>query len=570
MCARQDRHFRSWLGLLGLSSIFDDPRYADAPLGIAAVSDIEALEIELRSRMRSRTQQEWMELFEHHDVGADPYLNPREFLDHPQMLENGRVVEITEASGRVQKQVGPLVVFAESPSSIATPAPDLGEHTGEVLDALEHETSHVTGPSTASGGVKEIPATAGVRSDGKKRGPLDGITVVELAYFLAAPLAGAVLAELGARVIKVEPLSGDPFRRVGPQSARLLHGKESIALDLKSDKGRVVLGQLIRGADVVYTNFRPPAHERLGCDYGSVRRINPKIVYLYAASYGSVGPWSGRPAFHSTPNALCGAGIIQAGADNPPVDDSWPDPASGLGAASAILLALAGRRRTGMGQYLETTMLCTSAYAFSRDLIAYESSGRWMVPDGEQQGRTALDRLYECKEGWLLLEIHNESDWREFTNVVGHPEWSNDPQFVSAAARAKHDNQLSELVAQALVARPASEWSRKCRESNVPAAQADATTFEGFLGYHGMLADASHPAFGDYLRTRSAIQFSEMSSYLGPACSIGEHTESILAELGYSARAINDLRAGGVIGCGGLAGAMTPQVDVYRVGEVGR
>jgi crotonobetainyl-CoA:carnitine CoA-transferase CaiB-like acyl-CoA transferase len=85
-----------------------------------------------------------------------------------------------------------------------------------------------------------------------------------------------------------------------------------------------------------------------------------------------------------------------------------------------------------------------------------------------------------------------------------------------------------------------------------------------------MLADASHPAFGDYLRTRSAIQFSEMSSYLGPACSIGEHTESILAELGYSARAINDLRAGGVIGCGGLAGAMTPQVDVYRVGEVGR
>jgi crotonobetainyl-CoA:carnitine CoA-transferase CaiB-like acyl-CoA transferase len=550
VCARQDRHFRSWLGLLGLSAIFDDPRYAAAPLGIASVSDIEALELELRSRMRTRTQQEWMALFEKHDVGADPYLGPSEFLAHPQMVQNRRVAEITDGSGRVHRQVGPLVLFAESPSTIATPAPQLGEHTAEVLNTIESEISLETGPFGPSGSSRVVREADPRRSSETKPCPLAGITVVELAYFLAAPLAGAVLAELGARVIKVEPLSGDPFRRVGPQAARLLHGKESIALDLKNSKGRELLSELIADADVVYTNFRPTAHERLGCDYASAKAVNPNVIYLYAASYGSVGPWSGRPAFHSTPNALCGAGILQAGAGNPPVDDSWPDPASGLAAATAILLAVAGRMRTGAGQYLETTMLCSSAYAFSRDLIAYENSGRWMIPDAQQQGRGALDRLYKCQEGWLLIDIHNESEWRSFTHVVGRPEWLQDPRFASVAARAKHDEQLRELVAHALLSREASEWSDKCRELHVPATQADATSFERFMGTYNMLAEASHPAFGDYWRSRSVIDFSEMSTSLGPACSVGEHTESIMAELGYSTEVIDSLQAEGVIGSG--------------------
>jgi crotonobetainyl-CoA:carnitine CoA-transferase CaiB-like acyl-CoA transferase len=550
MCARQDRHFRSWLDLLGLSAIFDDPRYGGAPLGIGSVSDIEALELELRTRMRGRTQEEWMSLFEKHDVGADPYLSPAEFLAHPQMIENRRVAEITDRSGRVQRQVGPLVLFAESPATIATPAPELGEHTAEVLDALESGISTKAGPFDPNGPSTVVRASNPVGLGGKKPCPLAGITVVELAYFLAAPLAGAVLAELGARVIKVEPLSGDPFRRVGPQAARLLHGKESIALDLKSEKGRAVLSELMADADVVYTNFRPTAHERLGCDYASAQAVNPQIIYLYAASYGSVGSWSGRPAFHSTPNALCGAGILQAGSGNPPVDDSWPDPASGLAAASAILLALAGRMRTGRGQYTETTMLCSSAYAFSRDLIAYETEGRWISPDATQQGRSALDRLYPCQEGWLLVEVHREAEWISFAEVVGHPEWTKDPRFASVAARAKHDKPLSELVAHALLSRQASDWSDKCRAFDVPAAQADAMSFERFMGSYDMLEKASHPAFGDYWRSRSSIDFSEMSTYLGPACSVGEHTESILAGLGYSPEAIDILLAEGVIGSG--------------------
>jgi crotonobetainyl-CoA:carnitine CoA-transferase CaiB-like acyl-CoA transferase len=548
MCARQDRHFRSWLDLLGLNAIFDDPRYAGAPLGIGSVSDIEALELELRTRMRSRTQEEWMALFEKYDVGADPYLSPAEFLAHPQMTENRRVAEVTDRSGRVQRQVGPLVLFAESPSTIALPAPNLGEHTTEVLNALESGITSKTDPFDPNGSSTVVRASDPVGSAGKKARPLAGVTVVELAYFLAAPLAGAMLAELGARIIKVEPLSGDPFRRVGPQAARLLHGKESIALDLKSTKGRAVLNDLISDADVVYTNFRPTAHERLGCDYASAQAINPQIIYLYAASYGSVGSWSGRPAFHSTPNALCGAGILQAGSGNPPVDDSWPDPASGLAAASAILLALAGRMRTGRGQYLETTMLCSSAYAFSRDLIAYETEGRWLSPDAAQQGRSALDRLYQCQEGWLMVEVHRETEWISFAEVVGHPEWTRDPRFASVAARAKHDKQLSELVARALLSRQASDWTDKCRASDVPAAQADAMSFESFLASHDMLEEASHPAFGDYWRSRSSIDFSEMSTCLGPACSVGEHTEWILAGLGYSSEAIDTLLADGVIG----------------------
>ncbi len=334
MCARQDHHFRAWLRALDLEDRLGDPRYAGAPMGVERVEDVAALESEIRARMKTRPSDEWMRIFAEFDVGADPFLTPEEFLAHPQMVENGRVVTVEDPEVGRCRQVGPLSLFAGAPPFWSRPAPRFGEHTRQVLAELDDAQARTPDPERA----------AALRPPY----PLAGITILELAYFLAGPLAATMLAEMGARVVKVEPPGGEPARRLGLQAAKLFHGKESVVLDLKRPKGMAVLLELVERADVFLHSFRPGVAERLGIDAAMLLGPSiPRLVYVYAASYGSKGPQSGRAAFHSTPNALVGSGILQAGTGNPPVDDSYPDPGSALGVATAVLLGLHRRERDG-------------------------------------------------------------------------------------------------------------------------------------------------------------------------------------------------------------------------------
>src|SRR5205814_6782756 len=137
--------------------------------------------------------------------------------------------------------------------------------------------------------------------------------------------------------------------------------------------------------------------------YETASSLNPRLVYVYGGSYGSRGPWNMRPAFHSTPNALCGGGFAQAGVGNPPADDSYPDPGSGIATATALMLGLWARERTGRGQYLETSMISTAGYVHSGDLVISAAGPPQVVPDGGQHGLHALYRLYQCGAGWLFL-----------------------------------------------------------------------------------------------------------------------------------------------------------------------
>jgi crotonobetainyl-CoA:carnitine CoA-transferase CaiB-like acyl-CoA transferase len=171
MCARQDHHFRNWMVTLGMEAIFDDPRYAAAPLGIPTVDDVEALERRIRERMVMKTREEWMEIFVANDVGADPFLEPAEFLDFPEMVANGRVVELDDPGvGRV-RQVGPLADMSDTPAHIDRSAPALGTDTVAVLAALDRP------------GVRPSPPLVDVPASGPHA--LSGVTVVELAYYVA-------------------------------------------------------------------------------------------------------------------------------------------------------------------------------------------------------------------------------------------------------------------------------------------------------------------------------------------------------------------------------------------------
>jgi crotonobetainyl-CoA:carnitine CoA-transferase CaiB-like acyl-CoA transferase len=525
MCARQDHHFRNWMRALGIEEIFGQARFAKAPMGIATIRDVDELEDLIRVRMRTRPGDEWMRRFiEQFDVGADPFFTSAQFLHHEQMTANGQTVVIDDPEWGHVVQLGSLAKCASTPAAIGTPAPRLGQHSGQVLAGLSRAAAQ--------------PAMSPPSSDDDSAStpyPLAGVTILELAYFIAGPMATSALAELGARVIKVEPLTGDPYRRTGIQAAKFLHGKESIALDLKSEAGQQIVYQLVKRSNAFIHNFRPGVMDRLKMDYPSLRAINDQLIYVNATSYGSLGSQANRIAFHSTGNALTGGGIIQAGAGNPPVDDSFPDPASALGAATAMILGLFGQQRGSGGQEIETMMLTSSGYVLSPHMVVKAPDDPPRVLDGLQLGYTPADRLYRCADGWVCVSACTTEEERALRRALDVPD---DLPDVSMAAA---------LEAQFAGGR-ASEWTRSLGDKGVPIVIVDERTFDTWLVENGIVIPEDNPVFGAYFRLPAKVRFSRQGSRFSPPPTIGGDTESILLELGLGPAEVGTLFERGVLG----------------------
>jgi crotonobetainyl-CoA:carnitine CoA-transferase CaiB-like acyl-CoA transferase len=537
MCARQDHHFRNWLRALNLEECLSDPRFMGGPLGFRSLADIDDLETRIRKVMLTRTQQEWMHMFiEEYEVGADPFLMPHEFLQQADMLANDRIVTLHDSNLGSVTQVGKLVDFSVTPSVIDRSAPAVGE-SSPGSSKLEDCASRWAG---------QTPKVSGARSL-----PLDGVTILELAGFLAGPFGATLLAELGARVIKVEPLSGDAWRPVGVQFAQIVKGKESVAIDLKSAEGREILHALVEQVDVVVHNFRGHVPERLGFDYVTLKSIKEDLIYVNASSYGSRGPQKNRPAFHSTPNALCGGGVIQAGKGNIPVDDSYPDTCSGMAVGAAIAMALAIRSLHGAGQYLETTMLASTGYVHSNSLTMY-SGAEIAIPDGAQSGLDAFHRLYETASGWLYVSCATNESQEGLLDFVGIGDWRSDDQISTAENRAKCDADLSARIGLGFAALDANACEKSLAQLDIVAVVASSESFEQFVVDSGLMTASSHPAFPDHWVFRQRVRFESIKPPNTYVCGLGEHTAAVLGELGYSGPQIREFADRGVIGIAGV------------------
>ena len=384
-----------------------------------------------------------------------------------------------------------------------------------------------------------------------------------LGNHIAGPFGCTLLAEMGARVIKVEPPEGDLLRRIMDASVKTIQGKESIAIDLKTERGRAILYKLVARADVLMHNFRPGVEEKLGIGYEKLAALNPRLIYLYAASYGSSGPRAGRPAFGPALNAIAGAGPYIAGEGNPPLMSIHADPSSALGVATAALLGLSARQRTGRGQYIETTMLSSTAYALSDDFIRYKGKPPRRMPDKGQHGFHALYRLYETKEGWLFLICSQPGEWDSLCRVTGRPELVKDPRFETRKSRDANDAALTDILSEALRSRPAGEWERLFLEADLACLQADGPSFKalfvqdpsvrenGFIArtqYVDYFEHKDHYVdFGEYWRHGNTVLFSELEGVAVPTCGIGDPTQAILRAGDYSDEDIEEHKAAGVV-----------------------
>ena len=373
--------------------------------------------------------------------------------------------------------------------------------------------------------------------------PLSGITVLEFASYIATPFATALLADLGARVIKIEPITGDLYRAGRfPRMGKMLQGKEGLALDLKDPRAQEAVHRLIEKTDVLIHNFRPGVPERLGIDYETVRRINPQVVYLYAGAYGSSGPHSARIGFHPIAGAITGGPRYQLGrAFPPPADRAMsldeidyvsdvmrhsnepnPDPVAALANITGVLLALYARGRLGRGQYLETSMLGGNLYSNADDALWYEGKPERMLPDAEFNGLHALYRLYPAASGWVFLACPEESEWRAFAGAVDRGDLLEDARFRDRESRLGHDGELSAELAELFRHRPASEWEGLLTPHDVACVevlQADTGKFflaTPWLKDAGFFVETEHPSTGPYWRYGPTVGLSKTPGVAGP------------------------------------------------------
>ena len=525
MCSRQAHHYRRWLTELGLEALLDDPELANTPDLWPSEERLAAAIEAIQTGMKERTAEEWMEVFSANDIGGDPFLAPREFLEHPQCTVNGRRQEVLDADLGPTVQIGPLGLYSDTPSVVGPPAPRLGENTDEVL------SSWLSTPS---------PTRTADRVDRCDELPLADITILDVGYFYACPFAATLLAEAGARVIKVEPPTGDPGRRNWTTDyVKSQVGKESIVLDLKTPEGLDILYRLVDRADVFLHNFRPGTPERLGIDADTVLARNPRLLYVYASCFGSRGPWARKAGFHSSPNAIAGAGVVESGDQNPPRNRTYGDPTAALATAAAIMTGVLGCRRTGRGQKLETTMLTSTAYAVA-EWGTQHSGPHAPVMDSGQYGYHAFQRLYETDNGWLVLDVHRDRERQALGSVLGVelPELPS-PELATQLTRVfKSDS--------------AEAWEDRLLAAGVPAAQADRGDFlhnmlnENHMRTSGVAAEAEQDGLGSYWRAAPTMQFSSAPTPLAPALPLGWATTEILGELGIDDEQITRLHDAGV------------------------
>jgi crotonobetainyl-CoA:carnitine CoA-transferase CaiB-like acyl-CoA transferase len=544
---------KALIQVLELDWMLEDERFKDMP-AFWTLEDAGAWEDSIYERVKERDLEEWItRCLTNNDLPFEPVLSPEEALDHAQARANGNVVTVVDPVHGSVEEIGPLASFSLTPSVIERSAPEFGSH-------------HTLPP------VKE-------RTHAKATLPrhaLEGVTIVEFGYFYAMPYGVTQAGALGARVIKVESLEGDPMRwSFGfPEwgSAKTMEGKESISLDMRTDRGRKIMEELIRRADVFVQGFRPGVDKRLGVDYETAKQINPQLVYVHGAGYGSTGPYAHRPIYAGTAASAAGSVHRQAAhwldpELNKSLDGSSAqavvaprmrnqtdgDANAAVGVLSAILFGLRHKVRTGEGQFVATSMLGGNLLAYSDDFNRYQGKIPVRQADPDQLGLSATYRLYETQTGWVFLAVATQHEWAAAMGAAKRDDLLADQRFRSPEARAANDTELAGVLDQLFQTRPAAEWEAvmlaagaNCVEVT-ETTQAETTVTDPNLRAMGLVGEIEHPRFGKLLRYAPPATLSATPGRMAPASLFAQHTSAILSELGYNDDEIGKLAADGVV-----------------------
>lgn len=393
-------------------------------------------------------------------------------------------------------------------------------------------------------------------------GPLHGITVLDFTRVLSGPYCTMALADLGARVIKLEhPGRGDDTRRWGPpflgeESAYFLsvnRNKESVAIDFKKPGALAVVHALLAKADVVVENFRPGTLDALGLDAASVRARYPRVVYCSISGYGQTGPRREEPGYDAVMQAEGGLMSITGAADGPPyrLGVAIVDIVSGMFAAQGILAALVSRATTGQGQVVDIGMLDAATALLTYQAGNYFATGEAPGRLGNRHPTIAPYETFATADGDVALAIGNDALWQAFCAAADLPDLAADPRFATNALRLANYDALRARLEGVFRTKSLAAWQAILREAGVPngAVRSIAEVFaDPQTAAREMLVTVPHATLGAIRVTGVPVKLSETPGSVrsGPP-TLGQHTAAVLTELGYESAAIEALAASGAV-----------------------
>jgi crotonobetainyl-CoA:carnitine CoA-transferase CaiB-like acyl-CoA transferase len=392
--------------------------------------------------------------------------------------------------------------------------------------------------------------------------PLDGVKVVDLTSVLAGPFCTMTMSDMGAQVLKVENFpEGDLSRRLSPKIndesycfAMVNRNKRSIALDLKSTRGREVFMKLAAGADVILENMRPDAKFHMGVDYESVKKVNEKIIYASISGFGQTGPYAKKGGYDIVAQGMTGIMRMTGDPGGRPakVGIAMNDVAGGITALYAILAAYIHRLRTGEGQYVETSLVDAGLAWMMWESAAFFGAGEVAMANGTRHRRSAPYQAFRTADGYVTVGANSEKMWASFCNdVLGRPELLQDARFKGLPNRLAHVDALQDEIEAVLTTRPTAHWVPLLDRAAVPGGPVytfDETVEDPHIQAREMFFDVEHPIIGKMKNIGYPVKFSRTPQQFRSAAPwLGQHSADVLHELGYPADEIESMFSEAVV-----------------------
>ena len=516
--------------VMGITQTLAEPRFGAGRTPQTPAADAELRAI-LTQVIAQKTLSQWAALFETADVPFAPAQWTEESLDDPQVQHNNMVVTLNDPQLGPIKQMGVGLKLTQTPGAVAGPRQQPTLPLNEI-PADWPPDRQATPTATAS-----TPFDA----------PLDGTRILEITNLIAGPTTGRLLADLGADVVKFEPLTGDMSRPIGRGYFYSVNfNKRSVSVDTRTDDGKTVAQRMAAASDALVANLRPHATERMGI----TPAVNPSLIETHLTGYGWTGPYSRRPGIDPMAQAFMGLERAQGGPDNPPVFPAQLAPTdftTGAVGALGTVLGLLTRKRTGIVQRAESNLLNGGILLTSQWFSEHLAREPRPLADRNQYGLNPFHRLYSLADGWIYVAADQPQEQEALCHLFG--------QRPPTAERAPHPNETP--FATALAARLEQETVADCLEklakARVPAAPALPADSEVFLrgeqaSAAGVVADRQHPTAGLIRVAWRYITFGNTHDSAGLATPLlGEHTEAVLSEVGFGATDIKRLFAHGIV-----------------------
>ena len=378
--------------------------------------------------------------------------------------------------------------------------------------------------------------------------------VLDLTRVRAGPTCVKQLADFGADVIKVElPASVEVDTMSGPRHGfdmqNLHRNKRSLTLNLKEPEGRAIFFRLVERADVVVENFRPDVKHRLGVDYPSLKKANPRIVLASISGFGQDGPYSKRPGFDQIAQGMGGLMMVTGEPGRGPMraGTAVADLAAGLYAALGILTALHERERSGEGQWVQSNLLQAQIGLMDFQAARYLATGEVPPQVGNDHPHSMPTSAYPTQDGYLNIGASGKAIWTRFCKALGHEEWLADPDFADEPARARNRGKLNAAISQVSATRTTAQWIEVLNEAGVPSGPIytmDQVFADPQVRHLEAAAAVRHPQLGEVRLVNQVVKLSRTPARMATATpELGEHTDEILAELGYAPAEVEGLRS---------------------------